>query len=225
MNKLLLATALSVVLATAANAGIVATLTSGNDTSFNTNSVGDHSGTSTSYWDGSNQPISFVAGADTTGVSIGFSSGVYAEPFGDSSNFLWGLNDGTTVTFGDGRTDVSSFVIHWGSVDSAGTGGDGYNNVLTLSNGDSITGADLVAAGLATGTGNQADPNNNPWLLITDSTPFTSFTATSPRNAFEFDLSTVNGVPESSTWVMMGLGFAGLGFAGFRSRKLAPIAA
>lgn len=36
----------------------------------------------------------------------------------------------------------------------------------------------------------------------------------------------VSGVPESSTWAMMALGFAGLGFAGFRtSRKSVSIAA
>ena len=29
----------------------------------------------------------------------------------------------------------------------------------------------------------------------------------------------LNGVPEPSTWALMGLGFAGLGFAGFRARK------
>ena len=32
---------------------------------------------------------------------------------------------------------------------------------------------------------------------------------------------TVSGVPEPSTWVMMGLGFAGLAFAGFRARRTA----
>jgi hypothetical protein len=40
------------------------------------------------------------------------------------------------------------------------------------------------------------------------------------------DGATISGVPEPSTWVMMGLGFAGLGFAGFRrASKPAPAAA
>jgi hypothetical protein len=33
---------------------------------------------------------------------------------------------------------------------------------------------------------------------------------------------TVTGVPEPSTWAMMALGFAGLGFAGYRGRKKVP---
>jgi hypothetical protein len=38
-------------------------------------------------------------------------------------------------------------------------------------------------------------------------------------------LSTVRTVPEPSTWVMMLIGFAGLGYAGYRSRKAVSIAA
>jgi hypothetical protein len=37
--------------------------------------------------------------------------------------------------------------------------------------------------------------------------------------------SGVGGVPEPSTWAMMVLGFAGLGFAGYRSRKAASLPA
>jgi hypothetical protein len=38
-------------------------------------------------------------------------------------------------------------------------------------------------------------------------------------NVLFTDTSVVAGVPETSTWAMMALGFAGLGFAGFRRRK------
>ncbi len=37
-------------------------------------------------------------------------------------------------------------------------------------------------------------------------------------------LSSASGVPEASTWAMMALGFAGLGFAGFRARRSAVAA-
>jgi hypothetical protein len=40
--------------------------------------------------------------------------------------------------------------------------------------------------------------------------------ATSPQNAFEFDMP---GAPEASTWVMLVAGFAGLGFAGYRKTR------
>jgi len=35
----------------------------------------------------------------------------------------------------------------------------------------------------------------------------------------------ITGVPESSTWAMLLVGFAGLGFAGYRQSKRAPIPA
>ena len=40
-----------------------------------------------------------------------------------------------------------------------------------------------------------------------------------------FSWSITGGVPEPSTWAMLMLGFAGLGFAGYRQSKRAPIAA
>ena len=41
---------------------------------------------------------------------------------------------------------------------------------------------------------------------------------TAPRQSFGGSIQLTTGVPESSTWVMMGLGFAALGFAGWRRR-------
>jgi hypothetical protein len=37
----------------------------------------------------------------------------------------------------------------------------------------------------------------------------------------ELQISTVAGVPEPATWAVMGLGFAGLGFLGYRRNKTA----
>jgi hypothetical protein len=218
MKRFLLATALaSMCFATAANAGITVTLANGNDATFNLNPIGQFNGTSTAIWNGSNQPISFSAGTDTTGVS-NVTDSDDAEPFNDSSNYIWGLIKGTSVTFGNGDTPVHSFVIHWGSVDGTNAGGDHYDNIMTFSNGDSITGAYLTTLGFGiTGDGSQTNPLNNPWLLISDSTAFTGFTATSAQHSFEFDMST--GVPEPSTWAMLLAGFGGLGFAALRRSK------
>jgi hypothetical protein len=50
-------------------------------------------------------------------------------------------------------------------------------------------------------------------IRITGLDPFTTATFSSTGNAFEFTLATV---PEPSTWAMMVIGFAGLGYAAFR---------
>ena len=83
-----MATALaSFAFATAANAGVTVLLAQGNDASFDKNTIPTFTGMSTSYWNGADQAISFVAGADTSGVTIG-TSGIAAEPYGDFSIYL-----------------------------------------------------------------------------------------------------------------------------------------
>jgi PEP-CTERM motif len=89
-----------------------------------------------------------------------------------------------------------------------------YDNTLsvnTLANTvDSVTGSQLAAA-LVFGVNGFAGP-------------IVFFTASSPQNAFEFDMG--SSVPEPSTWAMMMLGFAGLGYAAFRrSAKARTLAA
>jgi hypothetical protein len=61
--------------------------------------------------------------------------------------------------------------------------------------------------------GNQTDPFGNQLVRITGLAPFTTASFSSTGNAFEFTLATV---PEPSTWAMMVIGFAGLGYAAFR---------
>ena len=110
-------------------------------------------------------------------------------------------------------TAQTSLSIYWGSIDAVGIDGI-LNQVSVTVNGYTLTGADLVALG-ATGNGNQGSPANNQWVTITGLDSFTTvdFHAAG-KNAFEFSLG--SGVPEPSTWAMMALGFAGLGYAGFR---------
>jgi PEP-CTERM motif len=62
--------------------------------------------------------------------------------------------------------------------------------------------------------GNQTDPLGNQLITITGLDVFTTASFSSTANAFEFSLG--SGVPEPSTWAMMALGFAGLGYAAFR---------
>jgi PEP-CTERM motif len=106
------------------------------------------------------------------------------------------------------------FNFYWGPIHAASTGYD----VLIVDGMQSVTGPDLVAVGSALSppvNGNTPTlPNDNQWFNISDNLqPIRFFTATSSFDpAFSFDMA----VPEPSTWAMMLLGFAGLGFAGYR---------
>ena len=194
MKTYFAAAIIGLALAGSANAAISVSLAGGNNGTFNTNPLGALTGFSQAIYNGAVGPIEFAAGSDTAGV-VGSLAGTYAAPHGDATRYIYGLQKGTTVTFGSKAAPVetTSFLIHWGSIDALKPGG--YDNVLTLSNGNTITGTDLVALGLAVGNGSQANPLNNRWFLISDDKPFTSFTAFSARNSFEFDMA----VPEPAT--------------------------
>lgn len=221
MKTYFTAVLVSLMLAGSANAAVGVSLASGDDATFNNNTLGALTGFSTAIYNGTPGPIEFAAGADTLGVVIGNLGGVHASPHGDPTNYLYGLREGTTVYFGSQASPVAttSFLIHWGSIDALFPGG--YDNVLKLSNGNMVTGTDLVTLGFAVGDGSQANPLNNRWFLISDTQPFTSFTAFSDLNSFEFDMA----VPEPATWAMMILGFGLVGFAARRRERLALAAA
>ena len=63
------------------------------------------------------------------------------------------------------------------------------------------------------GEGLQGNPVDNQFVTIAGLSPFESATFATTENAFEFSILPV---PEPSTWAMMVLGFAGLGYAAFR---------
>jgi hypothetical protein len=112
------------------------------------------------------------------------------------------------VTFATPQTSLS---IYWGSID--GTAQNLNSFAITIDT-YTLIGADLVSMFGASGTGSQTDPQANQLVTITGLGPFTTATFSSTANAFEFSIGV--GVPEGSTWAMMGLGFAGLGYAAFR---------
>jgi hypothetical protein len=170
------------------------------------------------------------------GVANGTTIGVSAAPTADSTNYLYGVNgvnplgfQGAEVIFNPANGEAglpNSFNFYWGSIDALTTNPDGtprYDNVLTVftipsvNTQDSVTGSQLVAAGVfgVDGFGAHNNPNDNQWFNVRDTAgPILFFTASSSQNAFEFDMG--SSVPEPSTWAMMALGFAGLGYAAFR---------
>jgi PEP-CTERM motif len=117
-------------------------------------------------------------------------------------------------------TPQTSLSIYWGSIDGNSSN---LNKLAITIDGYTLTGAELITLG-ALGSGNQDAPADNGWVTIKGLGAFTQVAFSSTSNAFEFSLGSP--VPEPSTWAMMGLGFAGLGFMSWRgSRKTAALAA
>ena len=165
----------------------------------------------------------FSVGADkwsllsgTAGIAVGTTPFVSADPLGDTLPYMSVEGGGTEqVVFGTARTSLS---IYWGSIDGNQGGNNNLNTLAITIDGFTLTGADLVGMTSildpVTGTGSQSSPTGNQLVTISGLGPFTTATFSSTNNAFEFSLGSA--VPEPSTWAMMALGFAGLGYAAFR---------
>jgi hypothetical protein len=165
----------------------------------------------------------FDGGATFSGGGVVMNNGgkdsgsLYATPYGDATNYLAVLGGRSEQIDFTGLK--SSFGLYWGSVDT-------YNS-LTFYNGNTvvatISGAD-VAPPLAA-NGGQTDYASNGYILISALPQFDRVVAASSSNSFEFDnvAAGTSAVPEPSTWAMLLIGFAGIGYAGFRRSK-GPIA-
>lgn len=158
MKSLLLGLSLAALTSVAsANATItvVQIASPGNWTAFDNDPIGAQSGSTMT----NAGPVTFTTDG---GVGNGTAS-THAMPAGDTSNYLYGFQSGATVTFAE---PVTSFDIYWGSID----GQPGQINVLALSNGDQVTGADLVSLGFTSGDGNQFNADTNQWFRVSDTT-------------------------------------------------------
>jgi hypothetical protein len=157
--------------------------------------------------------------------------GNYAQPAGDKSNYM-AVEGGQTETLTAPSLygPFGGFSIYWGSI-------DGKGNINTLAFWDaakevySITGAQLKSMGLSTGAGSWTSKLDNEFFTFKGLPDFTSVTLSTVQNAFEFDLPVAafgpqadppaiapdpSAVPELTTWVMVIVGFASLGYAAFR---------
>jgi hypothetical protein len=160
--------------------------------------------------------ITWTLVSGTAGTAKGTTPNVSAAPLGMGT----GPNGTTYMSVEAGSTELATWAtaqtslsIYWGSIDGDAGGNNNLNTLAISVDGYTLTGADLVSLG-ALGTGNQGAPADNQWVTITGLADFTQVKFSTTQNAFEFSLG--SGVPEPSTWAMMGLGFVALGYAAFR---------
>jgi hypothetical protein len=159
----------------------------------------------------------------------GSSSGNYAAPwigpggFADPFRYLAvGANQSEEISFSSEKT---AFGLYWGSIDS-------YNTISFYNEGSlvyTLNGAGLNSAITSgpklTDGGGQTGFKSNGFVSFYDLGDFNEVVLSSTQNAFEVaDLeaygpkNVVSGVPESSTWFMMILGFVGVGLVAYRRK-------
>ena len=125
---------------------------------------------------------------------------LYAQPLHDTTNYLAILGGGSeTITY---SSDRHSFGLYWGSIDP-------FNSITFYNNGSAVltyTGNDLASL---VANGSQTSDDSNRYVTFGGVT-FDQVVLSSGRNTFEVD-NIAAGVPELSSWMMMLIGFAGLG--------------
>ena len=169
--------------------------------------------------------ITWTLGSGTAHTDKGTTPNVDAAPLGEGGTTYMGVQAESSeiATFSTPQTRLA---IYWGSIDanvcSPGSSSCGNTNsvTFTFSGGGSpfeLTGNDLMTMYGALGEGLQGNALDNQLVTITGLPSFTSVTFASTGTAFEFSLVPI---PEPSTWAMMALGFVGLGYAGYRQRRM-----
>jgi len=157
-------------------------------------------GTSTSIdLDGSNWVVVSVNGNDKSGLASG--DGLTLTPTSGTYGALSGVVDFTLL---------NPIIKSWTATVGPDAGATVTETLTTLH--EVIRGINSIAFTFE-GTATGGEFTNTPVALVLSLTQ-----AGGPGNVVSASLTNAGAsvVPETSTWVMMGLGFAGLGYAGLR---------
>jgi hypothetical protein len=174
--------------------------------------------------------FSWTPNAETSLVKIlNNTSGIGAEPFGDTSKYLSILGGGS-ATLSSKTSSLNSLELFVGSLDT-------YNTFTFHSAaGDAtVLGSDLLLAieadaGKLVNSGNQTSLLTNLYITFNFSDPVTAIDFSSSHNSLEIDdlnspglVTKEGGAPEPAAWIVMLAGFGLLGLA-MRSRAAAGFA-
>lgn len=141
----------------------------------------------------------------------GTAAGISATPAGDDTNYMSILGGGSETLSMPGV--YHQFGLYWGSIDA-------YNQITFLL-GDvevaSYSGNTLNAQPPVGSNGDQSSSFTNAYISFSGLS-FDKVVLSSTGNSFEFDNISA-AVPEPSTWAMLILGFAGVGFMVYRRKN------
>ena len=189
-----------------ANAAVVFSVSSGPTAPFTATSTETFSTQTV----GSAPVSDSFASYSTTGtagvVAQGNTPLVSAAPTGVTGNYLAvTLADQETITL---NTPTGMLGLYWGSIDPTN------QLVLTLAGGSTFT---LTGAQLAAFAGVSAGGTVSEYVTFDSTLAIDSLSLTTNTNSFEVT-NIASAVPEVSTWAMLLLGFAGVGFMSYGRR-------
>jgi hypothetical protein len=165
---------------------------------------------------GSPTTTAFATYSGSGAVVNGSLTNQYAAPFigpgiPDQTNYL-ATTGKETLTF-SGQHSV--FALYWGSIDTY--------NTISFYNGNTLVASFTGDAVLPPANGNQGSFSTNADVVFSNLGLFNTVVFQSSQAAFEVDNLQVDStigstVPETSTWLMMILGFFSLGFVAYRRK-------
>ena len=163
-------------------------------------------GASVQTFDNGTLPSNYAATAGSGGHVVSGTTGTYAAPVGDTTDYLSvpsSTSSGTVTDTLGGQYNY--FGLYWGSIDT-------YNTLTFLDHGSvvaTVTGADVI--GDLSKYGNQSDPASNEYVNFNfGSQRIDQVAFTSNGYAFESDNHAVADVPEPELAGLMALGLVGL---------------